>query len=155
MSDLFGRTPLAFSGAFAADAAVLTFGGLAGGGVGLVTEQISFQYQQQITRLFEIGSNNVYYIAGRSQGSAGVGRVLGPRPVSTAFYQTYGNVCNAATNTLIFQAAVGCNLPGDSGAGLAMALVGVVLNSIAFSVNNPENMIINEQLAMMYVALVV
>lgn len=151
--DLFGRVPLSFGGAFAADAAVLTFGGLAGGGVGLIAQQLSFAYQQQITRLFEVGSNNVYYVAGRSQGNASVARVLGPRPVTTAFYQTYGNVCNAATNTLVFQVATGCNLPGDTGSGIALALVGTVIMSVGFSVA-AENMVVNEQLAMMYAALI-
>lgn len=152
-TDIFGRLPLEFGGAFAADAAVVTFGGIDGGGVGLLTQQLSFQYQQQITRLYEVGSRNTFYVGGRSQGSASVARVLGPRPVTAAFYLVYGNICNAATNTLMFSLISGCN-PGDVLGGMVFALVGVVINSIGVSVS-AEQMIVNEQLQMMYVALLI
>jgi hypothetical protein len=153
-TDIFGRLPLEFGGAFSADAAVCTFGGIAGGGVGLLTQQLNFQYQQQITRLYEVGSRKTFYVAGRSQGMASAARVLGPRPVSLAFYAAYGNVCNAALNTIVFQIATGCAQPADSGAGIVLALIGVVIVSVGFSVA-AENMIVNEQLSMMFVALLV
>ncbi len=37
-----------------------------------------------------------------------MGQVLGPTKLSRAFLATYGNVCNAATNTLKFQMVNGC-----------------------------------------------
>lgn len=120
--------------------------------MGLLTQQLNFQYQQQITRLYEVGSRNTFYVGGRSQGSATLARVLGPRIVNLAFYSTYGNICNAATNTLAFQLAVGCNNPADLGAGMAFTLIGCVITSISLSVG-AENMIINENLQLMFVAL--
>jgi hypothetical protein len=152
VTDVFGRLPLEFGGAFAADAAIATFGGVAGGGVGLLTQQIQLGYQQSITRLYEVGTRATFYVAGRSQGNANVSRVLGPRPVSAAFYAAYGNICNAAANTLIFQVISGCNVAGDTGAGLTFAAIGVVIVSLGMTVT-AENMIINEALALMYVAL--
>jgi hypothetical protein len=155
--DIFGRVPLQFAGAFVADGAVATFGGLAGGGVGLLCQQLSFNYSQSVTRLYEIGSNLAYYVVGRTQGSASASRVLGPRPVSTAFYRAYGNPCN--NNTITFRAGVGCG-PGAVGTGpgaggsssLTFVLTGVVLMSIAISVS-AQDMIVNEQLQMMFIAL--
>lgn len=151
-SDIFGRVPLQFAGAFVADGAVATFGGLAGGGVGLLCQQLSFNYQQAVTRLYEIGSQLTYYVVGRTQGSAQVNRVLGPRPVSTAFYKTYGNPCNS--NVITFRAGVGCNLEtvGGSSTQIVFTLTGVVLMSISLSVA-AQDMIVNEQLQMMYIAL--
>jgi hypothetical protein len=152
-TDIFGRLPLEFGGAFAADAAVCAFGGQGiAGGVGLLTQQLSFQYQQQITRLYEVGSRKTFYVAGRSQGNANIARVLGPRPVSAAFYALYGDVCNAANNTLVFGLATGCELPGDLGAQVAFTLLGCVITSIGITVA-AENMIVNENLTLMYVAL--
>ena len=153
-TDVFGRQPLQFGGAFAADSAICTFGGIAGGGVGLLTQQLNFQYQQQITRIYEVGTTNTYYVAGRSQGSSSVNRVLGPRPVSAAFYAAYGNICNAANNTLIFQVVAGCNAPGDVGNGFTFAMVGSVIVSLGMSVQ-AENMIVNESLNLMFIALLV
>ncbi len=153
-NDIFGRQALDVGGAFAADAAVVTFAGIDGGGVGLLTQSLNFQYQQQITRLYEVGSRQTFYVGGRSQGSASVARILGPRAVSAAFYSVYGNICNAASNTLAFQLAVGCNDPADLGQGMAFSLLGVVITSIGISVQ-AENMIINEQLQLMFVTLLV
>ncbi len=149
--DIFGRLPLQFGGGFAADAAVASFGGLAGGGVGLLTQQLQFSYTQRVTRLYEIGSRFVFYVVGRSQGDAAVQRVLGPRPVSVAFYRLYGNPCTSGT--LLFQVGVGCFLGTIQGA-LSFLLTGVLLVSIQISVR-AEDMIVGEALQMMYVSLIV
>lgn len=156
-TDIFGRVPLQFAGAFVADGAVATFGGLAGGGVGLLAQQLSFSYQQAVTRLYEIGSQLAYYVIGRTQGSAQVARVLGPRPVSLAFYTAYGNPCNA--NVITFRAGVGCG-PGVVGVGpgsngftqIVFTLTGVCLVSISISVA-AQDMIVNEQLQLMFISL--
>jgi hypothetical protein len=149
--DIFGRLPMQFGGAFAADSAVASFGGLAGGGVGLLCQQLQFSYTQRITRLYEIGSRFVFYVVGRSQGDAGAQRVLGPRPVSLAFYRLYGNPCTSGT--LLFQVGVGCFL-GEITGSLSFLLTGVILVSIQISVR-AEDMIVGEALQMMYVALIV
>jgi len=147
--DIWGRLPMAVGGAFSADAAVASFSGLAGGGVGLLCQQIQFTYQQRVTRLFEIGSRFVFYVVGRSAGEAQVQRVLGPRPVSLAFYQTYGNPC--VMGTLLFQIGVGCEV-GTIESSLSFVLTGVLLTSISISVR-AEDMIVAEALQMMFVSL--
>lgn len=156
--DAFGRLPPDFGGAFGADAAIVTFalgpgGPSVAGGVGLLTQSLSFQYQQKIQRVYEVGSRSVFYVVGRTEGSAEVDRVLGPRPVLLAFYAAYGNACRAGENVLLFQVASGCQVPGDTGAGVAFALLGVVLQSLAVSVR-AEDMMVSEKLGMMYTALV-
>ena len=124
---------------------------MAGGGVGLLTQQLQFAYSQRVTRLYEIGSRFVFYVVGRSQGDASVQRVLGPRPVSLAFYRLYGNPCTSGT--LLFQVGVGCFL-GQIAGSLSFLLTGVLLVSIQISVR-AEDMIVGEALQMMYVALIV
>ena len=104
-----------------------------------------------MTRLYEIGSRFVFYVVGRSQGDAAVQRVLGPRPVSLAFYRLYGNPCTSGT--LLFQIGVGCFLGVIQGA-LSFLLTGVLLVSIQISVR-AEDMIVGEALQMMYVSLIV
>jgi len=156
--DIFGRLPPDFGGAFGADSAVVAFavgpgGASIAGGVGLLTQSLQFKYTQQINRIYEVGSRAVFYVVGRTQGSAGVSRVLGPRPVLLAFYQAYGNACYAGQNVLLFQVASGCNLPGDTGAQLAFAMLGVVIVDLEVSVK-ADDMLVGEQLQLMYTALV-
>lgn len=186
MSDLFGRRSMEFGGAFSADAAQIAFSfsnprnsGVERGGVGLLTQQLNFTYQQQITRLYEIGSQRTFYVAGRPQGNAQLARVVGPREVTLAFYYKFGNVCCAKDNILQFSAAAMCfpsgsgttteadvatlanaasassllnNAGNSSGSKLNLKMTGVVITSIGFTVQS-ENMVINEQVQCMFVAL--
>jgi hypothetical protein len=153
MAELFGRVPLQYGGAFTADAAIVTFGGpgIVGGGRGLLTQEIGFTYRQNIMRVYEIGSRFTFYVAGRSQGEGQMRRILGPRPISTAFYVIFGNPCNAY-NTLIFSVAQGC-LPGDNqffATAVNFALMNVLLNTFGLTVQ-AEQMMINEQLQFMFI----
>lgn len=167
MADLFGRAADSFGGAFSADSAKITFaedtgafgavaGGAAlaalGGGVGMLTQQLSFSYQQQVTRIYEIGTNFSFYVAGRTQGSLSMGRVIGPRPVAVAFYRKFGSVCQAATNTLNIQLATGCQDPGQFAQVYAFSLKFCVITSIGVSIN-AQDMMINEQLQLMFASL--
>jgi hypothetical protein len=187
MADLFGRRSLEFGGAFSADAAQIAFsfsnptqrGLVERGGVGLLTQQLNFSYAQQITRLYEIGSQRTFFVAGRPQGNAQMARVVGPREVTMAFYYKFGNVCCAKDNVLQFRAAAMC-LPTGMGTtteetvallsrdpkqqqitalgaaastgAISLRMTGVVITTVGFTVQ-AENMVINEQVQLMYVAL--
>jgi hypothetical protein len=164
MADVFNRAGNTLGGTFSVDAAQIVFsgGGTAGaapglsGGVGLLSQNAQFSYQQQVTRLYEIGSNYTFLIAGRAQGSLALGRVLGPRPVQTQFYQNYGDVCNAANNNLAILMSAGCTTAaqgvGQGTGTLAFNVKNVVIVSIGINVA-AQDMIVNEQLQAMFVAL--
>lgn len=153
MADIFGRRPLAYGGAFAADAANINFatGNPAfASGVGLVTQNMQISYQQPITRLYEVGTQLTYYVAGRPQGQINIGRILGPGLVTAAFYQTFGNVCFAASNHLTFDVGTGCT---ETGAIQLFFLANnVLLQSIGLSVA-AQDMIINEALSLFFTSL--
>jgi hypothetical protein len=159
--DIFGREST-LGGAIASDAAKIVFAGggdsivggvSASGGVGLLTQNLQISYQQQVTRIYEVGSNFTFLVAGRAQGTLGLGRVLGPRAVQTQFYRNYGNVCNASNNNLALELAAGCHVsqPGDLGK-ISLVIRNVVLISIGFNVGS-QDMVIGEQLQGLFVAL--
>lgn len=149
-NDIFNRTSDRFGGSFAADQARVTFPAIAGGGsdAGLLMQNISASYTQQVTRLYEVSSPAMYYVGGRTAGQAGVGRVSGPRKLSAAFYQTYGDVCNAATNTIHLSMTTGCGTNGAEARASYTAHF-VVLTTVAVSIGATD-MLVNEQLAMMF-----
>lgn len=155
MAELFGRSPMLYGGAFSADAALVTFGvaqGVVGGGVGLLTQDIRFTYRQRVTRVYEVGSRYTFYVAGRSEGEGDMRRILGPRPVSLAFYVSYGNPCNAF-NSLIFTINQGC-APSDINfisTGATFSLLNILLTSFGLSIQ-AEQMMINEQLQYMFIS---
>jgi hypothetical protein len=164
MADIFARAGNDFRGAFSADAARVVFAGQGlasdAGGVGLLTQNLSVNYAQQITRLYEIGTNATYLVAGRTFGNIGLGRVLGPRSVQLAFYTRYGNVCNAAQNNFNLEMDAACtNAPNAGGAAVGQgsgnyrfAIRNSVITNIGIAIAAAD-MLVNEQLQMMFVSL--
>src|SRR5690349_6952791 len=104
-SDVFNPTQgQNFQGSFRATSATIQFGTLAG--IGLLVQNLSFSNSQQVTKVFEIGSNAVYYIVGRANGQAGIGRIVGPTALNLAFIQQFADPCQAANNNPIFSGAL-------------------------------------------------
>ena len=114
MSDIFNRT-IVDGGQQSADAAVLTFAGAGAAsksthlvGVGQLVQNLNIQYQQNIQRFYDISSNKLYYVGGRTQGTATIGTLLGPAAVSTGMYLQLGDVCKAKENTVDFTIGAVC-----------------------------------------------
>jgi hypothetical protein len=159
-NDIFGRRALEFGGAFAADSACINLNlncededGNELVSAGLLTQQLGIQYQQPITRLYEVGTQKTYYVAGRPQGSANLARILGPGTVMAALYECLGDVCKADKNDLCFCIESNCigNVQQDFNA-MAICLKNVVLQSLGFSIQ-AQDMIINEQMSLFFTAL--
>jgi len=113
----------------------------------LLLQNVQFGYQQQITRLYELVSNAVYYVAGRAQGTGQLGQILGPAKLSEAFLRNYGSVCRADRNQLSFEMTTGC--VGDSiRSTQTFTAEFVVLNSVQISIA-AESMLIQQNVGMM------
>jgi hypothetical protein len=158
-ADIYGRTGQDFGGAIAADAARVIFAGnqLDGSGVGMLVQSLKVNYQQQITRIYEIGSDKTFYVIGRTQGQVEMGRIMGPRPVQLGFYNQFGNACLAATNNINFQVQSGCStingaVTGLSGTAYSFTIKAAVIINIGLQVG-AQDMVINEQVQMMFTAL--
>jgi hypothetical protein len=152
-NDILSRTASEFGGALSADGAKVVFAApeLGTDGLGLLVQQVSVNYQQNISRIYEVGSDRSYYVAGRAQGTASINRVVGPRVIQLGFYSKFGNVCNAAENNIDFIASNACG-PGGTAESVAFTLKHVVLVGIGMTVG-AQDMVINEAVSMMYTAL--
>ena len=166
-TDIFSRQAQDFGGAFAADGGLISFAigpkggatdpltGTGGaGGVGLLMQDLSFNYQQAVTRIYELGTAKTFYVAGRAQGQATCGRILGPRGVQIGFYAKYGDVCSP-DNVLEFTADTSCHSgpsAGGNNLNYKFKMTGVVITSIGITVR-ANDMIINEQLQMFFASL--
>jgi hypothetical protein len=172
MPDVFSRASQNLADIIPVDAAKLAFAAGDGTafGVGMMTQNININYTQQINRLYEIGTNSTYFVGGRTQGQIAIGRVIGPRPVQVAFYKKYGNMCNARDNTINLTTGFGgCISAGELEAALALGGVAGAAGAVAggsskFSMKfcvittigitiGAQDMIVNEQLQLMYVSL--
>lgn len=158
MADIFGRNPSPFAGAFAADASTMTIGGL-----NMAThliQQMSINYSQPVNTIFEIGSNNRYYVVGRTTGQMSLGKVVGPTVVSAAWLAQMGNVCAAGSRDLslrlgnsacggVSAAAVGGALAAATSGAVTLTAKACVATMVGYSLQS-QDMLINEQVQLIY-----
>jgi hypothetical protein len=151
-NDIFSRH-VQFGGVFSADGASLTFSGGASTplGPGMLVQSVQWQYQQNITRLYEVSSDQIFLVAGRTQGQAALQRVLGPTALSVEFYEQYGDVCNIENNDIIFAAQTDCSADdeGTYGDTITITLKHCVIVKVGGAVG-AQDMIINESLAVLF-----
>lgn len=147
-ADIFGRESSTFGGAFAADAATMTFAG-AGSGAGTLVQTVNINYQQQIQQLYEIGSNQIYHVGGRTQGTGSIGRIIGPKQLGPLLYGVYGNICNVGQNTLQFTFKGNCKEAVKATYTCHLVLV----TALGFNLQAVD-MMINEQVQFMFSGLV-
>ena len=144
-TDVFGRnvelgTPLA------ADSIRLLIPDI--GNEDMLVQQLSLNYQQNINRLWEVGSPKTYFIAGRTEGNMSIKRVIGTSGIANAFIAKYADVCNIAGNHMTLSMTAGCGTTAGTDQG-SITVSGCVLVSIAYSVQ-AQDMIINEDLGLRF-----
>jgi len=147
MADIFGRE-VELGGGFKADGAKITFAGK-NCEEGLLIQNISIQYQQQVNRLYEVGCPQVYLIAGRTQGTISMARIIGPKGIMKDFYLEYGDPCNTKTLTIDLKPGM-CKEEGAANSSVTANKV--IITSIGLSVA-ANDMLINEQMELMFVTL--
>lgn len=129
-----------YNGGFRADQLSLSFGGE--NVKGFIVQNVQFSYTQQITTLYELGSDFVYFVGGRAQGNATLSRVVGPTALAGNFISKFNDLCSP--QDISFDASSGCK-----GGGIEYTLEDAVLVTIAVNVTAQET-VINEQLQFIF-----
>lgn len=143
MAGVLGSTQT-WAGSFKADLLKVNFNGVTGG---MLVQNMQFNFSQQVSMLFELGSQNVYFVGGRAQGTASVNRIVGPGKAILTLFQGYGNICEP--KDIDFTAEGGC---GGAQGGIRYKLKKAVLTSVGASVD-AQQIVISEQLQFMFVDL--
>lgn len=145
------------AGSFSADMLRITFGTADGGTsavAGHIVQSVQFNFTQQISLMFEMGTNNAYYIRGRAQGSAQLARVTGPASTAAAFVKYYSDVCNPQDIT--FSSSAGCTTTTGTRTQNAQALTynlkDTVISTLSAAVS-AQDVVVNESLQMIYIDL--
>ena len=147
MADIFGRNPSPFAGAFAADASTLT---IAGQNMAThLIQQLSVNYTQPVNTLFEIGSNNRYYVVGRTTGQMQLGKIVGPTVVSAAFLATLGDVCAQGSRDLTLNLGNAACKGAGAGASVTLTAKACVATMVGYSMQ-AQDMLINEQVQLIF-----
>lgn len=109
-------------------------------------QNLQTSMQQPITPLYEIGSNNRYYVVGKSSGTFTIAQILGFRAAGKGkdvFEQIkdMADPCKVSTLTLIYPSA-SCDSAGSRGGSpLTVNLTGVLIQSVQISQQAQDNLI--------------
>lgn len=145
----FGRS-VQLGGAFNGMTAQVTFGTSGENSMtlaGLAFEQVAINFNMPVQRLYDLGSteenlSKAYLIAGRPEGQGQFTRLVGPTSVGTSFFQTFGDVCNAASNVMTINAGSSCQNRTDGSSTVNTAvqidLHHVVLTSLNTQMSSNE-----------------
>ncbi len=117
---------------------------------GFLIQQVQFTYAQQVNLLYEIGSEFVYYVGGRAQGTASIGHIIGPANFAGKLLDKYKDICDPQDIT--FDASAGCDNSGAAQGGVLYTLEDAVLTTISVSVA-AQDVVINQQLQFMFIDL--
>ncbi len=151
--DIYSRN-VKYGGAFSADGVTVTFNapGVQTFSSGMLVQQLTWQYAQQMSRVYDVMGPDVYVVAGRTQGQAGIETILGPKRLLREFYVAFGDVCNIASNRIHFSAVTACGdggRDGTFGSHEDILLDYVVIESMSGAVR-AENMLIQNNINMMF-----
>lgn len=105
MASVFNNTQK-YGGSFSSKYSTVAFSGYT---EGHLAQQVQFQYQQQVTMLYELGSSSVYYVGGRAQGTATISKLIGPKGLNIA--SLYQDIC--APGSITISQKSGCAASGS------------------------------------------
>jgi len=141
--DMFSNE-VTYGGAFSAEGATITFDKTY---TGLLVQNLSWQYMQNVSRLYDVTSTDVALVQGRTGGQGSMSRVMGPSALAAGFFLKYGNVCYSDDNTLTISAVASCD--ESSPQTVVLVMQHVVLNSYGGAVS-AQDMVVNEQIGFVF-----
>jgi hypothetical protein len=116
--------------------------------IGAIVQRAQWSLERTVNMLYEIGTQNVYYVGDRRRGQAQFERVVGGSKTFVAMVTAYGNLCNANTNTMALSA--GATSCAAGGSALEYNLLGVTLQSLGASVT-ANDIVVSESMGFMFV----
>lgn len=127
MADYFGSKG-AIGGIFKGTKVEITLGG--SGLKGAMAQNINISYSRNVTRVWELGSDDTYYIIGHTEGQASMARIVAKK--NEDILDVLGDACTAKDKTLkLTSTANGC----EANDTLSLTLSGPMLTSRGFSMD--------------------
>lgn len=172
MADIYGRTPLNYGGGFRHDGASLsisTVGGVGGGaaggvgqgaagnlGLALIVQQFSVAYQKRLTKIFEFGNPNFYFVEGPPDGQMQIDNLVGPKGLVLTFARVLGDVCAVEKNLLRLGFGTGCGnntaqaaIERAAGAAAALLMRFALVDTISLS-GEAQTALVRSQARLMF-----
>lgn len=140
MSDVF-QARGSLGGVFKGTQVELTLGGSSNGALkGSLVQNIAINYTRNISRIWELGSEDTYYIVGHTEGQAQLSRIVAK--ASADILDALGDACTAASNVL--NISTQADVCSDTGERFGVSAKGPVLVSRGFSIDANQFMLTSQ-----------
>lgn len=148
MPSVFGGSQQAIEGVIKAEDVHLKFNNKLA--IGAIVQQAEWSLERTVNLLYEVGTQNVYYVGDRRKGQAKFSRVVGGAKDFRDMVTEYGPLCNADTNVMGLEVGASSCAAGAAGGTLTYTLLGVTMTSIGASVS-ANDIIVTENMNFMFV----
>lgn len=121
----------------------INIGSTSGGLVGALVQQIQITYRRQVNRILELGSDNTYYVVGRSEGDAQMQNIVGPSDSVQKAIDSLADACEVTKNVIKISADTqfcATDAGGASGnkGSVALTLEGCILTQIGITISTQD-----------------
>jgi hypothetical protein len=148
MTDIFG-TDSKLAGVFKGTSFALSVGGGNGSFQGALVQQLQISYRRQLTRVWELGSRDQYYIEGHTEGQGSLQRIVGPQGLADNVIKNLADVCGAQSRVVTLSAQNNTCTGSDGG---VLTLTSPTVTGVSYGAD-VGNFLINAGVEMIFVAL--
>lgn len=114
----------------------LSLGNATGAGLkGALVQQIQISYRRQVNRLYELGSDDTYYILGRTEGTAQLSNIVGPSEAVNGIIDSLSDACNVSKNVLKLDATPDICAADGKPSGVNFSMEGCILTDISVTIS--------------------
>lgn len=148
MADMF-KAKGSVAGVFKGTTVALTLGrgGGAGGAKGALVQSIQLTYTRNVTRVWELGSYDTFYVVGHTEGTAQLTRIVSK--ADEDFLDLLADVCDSKGNTLNI---VGTGDTCDGQSSFSLKANGPVVTQRSFAIS-ADQFLISSSAALMFATL--
>lgn len=149
MTDIFG-TDSSLAGVFKGTSFAISVGGGTNGSFqGALVQQLQISYRRQLTRVWELGSRNQYYIEGHTEGQGSIQRIVGPQGLVDNILSSLADVCGAQSRVVTLTAQNNTCTTTDGG---TLTLTSPTATGVNYGAN-VGNFLVNAGMELIFVAL--
>lgn len=114
----------------------LSLGNAAGNGLkGALVQHIQITYRRQVNRLYELGSDDTYYILGRSEGTAQLSNIVGPSDAVNSIISALSDACQVSKNILKLDATPDICSTDAKAPAVNFTMEGCILTDISVTIS--------------------
>lgn len=115
----------------------------------LYVQSLTVNYQQPVNQMYDLGSNDRLFVAGRPSGNAQLQRVVGPVYIGSTWLNQFTDPCNIASNTMVLEFHPKCASSNVKVGFVKRTMYYCLVTSIGFSIQ-AENMVMNDNTQLIF-----